>query len=660
MIEWQGRPATLNFLRDITERRQAEEALRESEKRYRSTLDNIMEGCQIIGRDWRYLYVNNAVARHGRRAKEDLLGRRMMEVYPGIENTEVFGCLRRCMTERIPHQMENEFLYPDGSTGCFELSIQPVPEGIFVLSIDITDRRQAEEALRENEKRLIEAQRIAKVGDFTWDVETGEVTWSDAMFDMLQYDKSATIDFARVNAEIHHPDDLDQVSRWLNDCLESGNEELAPKEYRVVRRDGSMLFVRTVGRIERAEGKPVRVFATVQDISERKRVEQERERLQVQLTQVQKMESIGRLAGGVAHDLNNLLSPILGYSEMLLIDLGADDERRSFVDEILGAGRRARDLVHQLLAFSRRQTLAVRPVDINETIAGFQNLLRRTIPEDIRIEVVPSPVILPVMADVGQIEQVIMNLAVNAADAMPDGGTMTIETTVVDLDEEYAAEHIDVEPGRHVMLAISDTGSGLDEGSRDRIFEPFYSTKGERGTGLGLATVYGIVKQHGGNIWVYSEPGRGATFKIYLPIADQVHREGKIGKKAASDLTGSETILLVEDNGQVRRLAHAILKRQGYAVLEAKDSREALAALETHTGPVHLLLTDVVMPGMNGRELYNRCVEKHPGLKVLYMSGYTDNVIAHRGVLDEGVNFIQKPFSVQTVAQKVREVLEQR
>lgn len=385
----------------------------------------------------------------------------------------------------------------------------------------------------------------------------------------------------------------------------------------------------------------------------------EKGRIEEQYHQARKLESIGRLAGGVSHDLNNLLSPIIGYGEMLLNDLDPGDARREFVDQILRAGLRARDLVRQLLAFSRKQTLEYKPVDMNKAVTGFEKLLRRTIREDIEIEIIPSPDIGTVMADINQIEQVILNLVVNASDAMPEGGCLTIETASANLDEDYAAKHQGVRPGAYVMLAVSDTGCGMDDETREHAFEPFFSTKGEQGTGLGLATVYGIVKQHGGNIWVYSELDKGTTFKIYLPVSEEARVEEKTCDKIATDLKGSETILLVEDDEQVRDLARAILRRQGYTVLVAENGLKALTVLASHDDPVQLLLTDVVMPEMNGKELFIKAAEKYPGLKVLYMSGYTANVIAHRGALEEGIAFIQKPFTVQALTAKVREVLEQ-
>ena len=405
-----------------------------------------------------------------------------------------------------------------------------------------------------------------------------------------------------------------------------------------------------ISPVRDASGRAVNYVAVKRDVTEELRLEQ-------QLHQAQRVESIGRLAGGVAHDLNNLLSPILGYGEMLQDDLDAGDGHRKLVDQILNAGFRARDLVRQLLAFSRRQTLEVKTVDINEIVVGFEKLLQRTIREDVAIETVLPSVPLFVRADIGQIEQVIMNLAVNAADAMPEGGTLTIETAPADLDERHTRMHQSVEAGRYILLAIRDTGFGMDEKTQENVFEPFFSTKGEAGTGLGLATVYGIVKQHGGHISVQSAPDTGTTFKVYLPLARPSDVVAQPGSKARTDLKGSETILIVEDNDQVRHLAVAVLQRQGYEILVAREGTEALELLETHDGPTHLLLTDVIMPGMNGKDLYREAARKHPDLKVLYMSGYTADVIAHRGVLDEGVRFIQKPFTVNALAAKVRDVL---
>ncbi len=407
----------------------------------------------------------------------------------------------------------------------------------------------------------------------------------------------------------------------------------------------------TISPVCDKSGKLVNYVSFKRDVTEDIKIKEQQH-------QDQKVESIGRLAGGVAHDLNNLLTPIIGYSEMLSNDFGADKARKNSVGQILHAGIKARDLVRQLLAFSRKQTLVYKPVDMNKAVTDFETLLRRTIREDITIKVIQSPDMRMVMADIGQIEQVIMNLTVNSQDAMSEGGCLIIETALVELDKSYTDKHSDVEPGTYVMLAVSDTGIGMDEATRKQIFEPFYSTKGSQGTGLGLATVYGIIKQHGGDFLVYSEPGKGTTIKVYLPVSEETSIEEESETTNDTDLKGSETILLAEDNEQVRDFAHTVLIKQGYTVLVAENGPEALKVLASHDAPVHLLLTDVIMPEMGGKELYTRITEMQPAIKVIYMSGYTDNIIAHHGVLDKGIAFIQKPFTIQFLTAKVREVLE--
>ena len=402
-------------------------------------------------------------------------------------------------------------------------------------------------------------------------------------------------------------------------------------------------------------------FATIfADITERKRAEAGKTKLEEQYRQAQKMESIGRLAGGVAHDLNNLLTPILGFGELLLESFNTEDPRTESVQLIVEAAEKSRDLVRQLMAFGRKQVLEFKPLDLNSVVTGFEKLLQHTIRADIALHVVLGPSIPAVLGDVGQIEQVVMNLAVNAEDAMPGGGRLTIETSVTDLDAAYAKEHSGVTPGRYVLLAISDTGSGMDADTKEHIFEPFFTTKEKgKGTGLGLATVYGIVKQHGANIWVYSEPGKGTTFKIYLLAVEAVVEPLEVIQVTpAEDLRGLETILLAEDDAVVRSLAQGILEQLGYTVLPAGNGRAALSVLANHRGPVQLLLSDVVMPEMNGRELFGSISRDHPAMKVLYMSGYTENVIVHHGVLDAGVQFIQKPFTVQALAARVRQTLD--
>ena len=384
-----------------------------------------------------------------------------------------------------------------------------------------------------------------------------------------------------------------------------------------------------------------------------------RKQLEEQLRQAQKMEAIGRLAGGVAHDFNNLLTIIAGYGQLVLEQLPEKDASRPQVTEVLKAAERATSLTRQLLAFGRRQVLAPRVLDLNDVIADTEKMLRRLLAEDIELVAIPGPDLGHVKADPGQIEQVILNLAVNARDAMPQGGRLTIETSNVVLDEAYADQHVSVQPGPYVMLAVSDTGHGMDPETQAHLFEPFFTTKEKgKGTGLGLATVYGIVKQSGGYIWVYSEPGQGTTFKIYLPKVQETVEATPAPPAERTSAGGTETILLVEDDSSVRSLVHAVLEPRGYKILEARNGDDALFLCEQHKGPIHLLLTDVVMPGMSGRELAERLSPLHREMKILFMSGYTDNAIVHHGVLDANVRFLQKPFSPPALANKVRAVLD--
>jgi signal transduction histidine kinase/CheY-like chemotaxis protein len=394
---------------------------------------------------------------------------------------------------------------------------------------------------------------------------------------------------------------------------------------------------------------------------ETQRAYDELSQTQDQLAQAGKMEAIGHLAGGVAHDFNNLLMVIMGRTELLLTSLDAGDPKRPAIQLIEKTANRAADLTRQLLAFSRKQVLQPAVLDLNAVVSNMGEMLQRLIGEDIALVTVLAPALGRVKADPGQIEQIIMNLAVNARDAMPEGGRLTLETANVDLDAAYARKHVGARSGPHVMLALSDTGIGMDPKTQARIFEPFFSTKGPRkGTGLGLAMVYGIVKQSGGNIWVYSEPGQGATFKIYLPQIEEPIEAGAGGSALAAPLRGLETVLLVEDDDAVRDLARDILQARGYKVLEARQGAEALRICEQHSGPIHLMLTDVVMPEMTGRALADRLAVLRPATKVLYMSGYTDNAVVHHGVLDPGTEFLQKPFTAAVLARKVREILDVR
>jgi len=402
------------------------------------------------------------------------------------------------------------------------------------------------------------------------------------------------------------------------------------------------------------------VEAMVEDITEQKKSGENQRQLEAQLRQAQKMESIGRLAGGVAHDFNNLLSSIIGYSELALMKLPKDADSVTDIETVRAAGEKAEELTRQLLAFSRKQVLEPRPVDLDQTVRGMTKILSMTLGEHVRLELRGQGAPCVVQADTGQVEQMLMNLAVNSRDAMPEGGCFSVETSRVSVEEEYAAQNPEISVGEYAVISVSDTGTGMSPEVRDKIFEPFFTTKEKgKGTGLGLATVYGIVKQHGGNIQVYSELGSGTTFRIYLPLMRGEMPATQKKDDPAKTYGGSETILVVDDDRSIRNLVVDTLESFGYTLIGASSGEEALKLMAAWNGPVHLLLTDVIMPGLNGKELAQRVARKFPSIPILYMSGYSGDVIAHQGLLDAGVEYLQKPLTPSRLLRKVREVLDQ-
>jgi two-component system cell cycle sensor histidine kinase/response regulator CckA len=526
------------------------------------------------------------------------------------------------------------------------------------IMLEISERKRAEEALRESEakyRRLHETMmdafvRIDMAGNIREANRAYQVLLGYSEGELLQKT------YENLTPEKWHALEAGIIAE---EVLVNGHSRVYEKEYR--RKDGTIFPVELRTFLLRDDiGQPIGMWAIVHDITERKRVEEEKARLESQLRQAQKMESVGRLAGGVAHDFNNMLSVILGYAELIKSRLPVGDPHLKDVLAIEKAAGHSRDITRQLLAFSRKQIIEPRLMDLNDQITSSQNTLFQLIGEDIDLSFYPEKDLQRIHFDPTQVDQILVNLVVNARDAMPDGGRLTIETANIRLDADYCLKHLGFKPGDYVLLAVSDDGVGMDKELQSHLFEPFFTTKevGE-GTGLGLATVYGMVKQNGGFINVYSEPGQGTTFKIYIPsVGEEKIRTEEI--EEAEVAYGSGKVLLVEDEEMVREIAKEILVEIGYTVLVAETPQEALSLCENKDTHIDLLLTDVVMPGMSGVELKKKIEVIRPGIKVLFMSGYTSNVIANRGVLEKGVHFIQKPFRMKDLARKVREAIGEK
>jgi len=515
---------------------------------------------------------------------------------------------------------------------------------------EVAERKQVEEALRQSEDRFRTIFEKAAYGMVTTAPDGSFLQVNPAFCQMVGYSESELLKMKM--ADTIHPEDR-EVTRRLLEEVNTGHRQLIDVEKRYIRKDRLIVWGHTTAVwLFDAARKPIQSVVLVQDITNRKSLEE-------QLRQAQKMEAVGRLAGGVAHDFNNLLTAILGHSELLLSSLEPHDPSRKDVEEIKKGGEMAAALTRQLLAFSRKQILEPRLVNLNSIVAHMETMLRRVIGEDIELITKIAPNLGLIRGDPGQMEQIILNLAVNARDAMPQGGQLAIETANQQLGEAYALKHVLVKPGHYVMVAVSDTGCGMDEETQAHIFEPFFTTKVEgHGTGLGLSMVYGIVQQSEGNIDVYSKPGRGATFRIYLQrVAEAIAAPAMVEEKSAARV-GWETILLVEDEEIVRGLVCSVLQAEGYKVLEAEHGTEALRISEAHGGPIHLLLTDVVMPQMSGKELAELLSPLRPDMQILYMSGYTDKTTLQQNALDRSEALLQKPFTPEILLSKVRHALE--
>jgi PAS domain S-box-containing protein len=641
--------------RDVTARRRAEEALRASEALTRSVVYTAADGIVTADQSGTIQSFNPAAERMFGYAAEEVIGQNlaMLMAQPDSDrhNSYIQAYLQTGIKKIIGIGREAQALRKDGTRFPIELAVSEMllPGRRMFTGIlhDITNRKAAEATLKDTNARLEAIIETSPLAITTLDLSGRVLAWNPAAERMFGWSGAEVLDqVLPVVPEAERTELLDRIR---------GGEPLLSVERQRLRKDGSTIEVTLwTAPLYDPAGEVSGVTGIYADVTQSKLLEE-------QFRQAQKMEAVGRLAGGIAHDFNNILTVITGYGEMVAERIASDPPMLEEVQEILKAADHATVLTRQLLIFSRRHVVKQEALDLNTVVAKLERMLRRIIGEDVELVTAPGAGLALVRADTAQVEQVVMNLAVNARDAMPGGGRLTIETANIELGAEYGKGHIGVKEGEYVMLAVSDTGKGIPPEVRSRLFEPFFTTKERgKGTGLGLSTVYGIVKQSGGEIWVYSELGKGTTFKIYLPqVLDDERRPAQVAEPSPVE-HGEETLLLAEDEPGVRALARDVLRQHGYQVLEAMDVPDALRICREHPERIDLLLTDVVMPVMSGRELAERVAEIRPEIKVLYMSGYTDNIVVSHGVTSIDKEFLQKPFTPRSLARKVRESLDRR
>jgi PAS domain S-box-containing protein len=633
------------------------EPVNTAQPEFRTVIDALGDGVLILGADGKVQYANPRAIELVLPAEEALVGRHLDALIDRLYRDEA----KACVDGVLGGKESRVFQAPLEASGRWvEVRVARLagmaPWAAVATLHDVAERRRAAQALRETEERIRTSASLAVEGILIH--ERGTVIDVNQKFCEL---------IGRRAEELLGKSGVDAIGftersrKAVADAIKS--KYTAPYEVEIVRPDGSVFYGETRGEDITHLGRQVRIVH-MWDIGDRRLVHAEREesqrernRLEESLRQAQKLESVGRLAGGVAHDFNNLLTVIGGNVALVLADVPEGDPLRELLAEVTHAVESASNLTRQLLTFSRKQVIDPKVVDLNAVVTELEKMLRRLLGEDIDFQTMLDRGLGRTRVDGGQLQQILVNLAVNARDAMPDGGKLTIETANVDIDAAYCETHGEAKPGHYVLLAVSDNGTGIEPSVKEHLFEPFFTTKEHgKGTGLGLAMVYGAVRQHGGHIEVYTEPGRGTTFKVYLPRVDAPVDTARGGPEQAR--RGSETIILVEDADALRTLAVRLLQRQGYRVLAFRDGAEALGGLAAIEGPVHLLLTDVVMPGMNGRVLAEQMAAVVPDIKVLFTSGYTENVVVHHGVLKRGINFLPKPYTPEVLAARVRQVLD--
>lgn len=637
----------------------------ESASRYQLILDRAEMLISLYNREGVCQFMNRRLASLFGGQPEDFVGKSFKDLHQQMA-TAYTERTRSIIDAGVTAKFECYVEFPRGK--CWLLTtVQPVrdadgtPRTALIVSQDITDRKRAEGALR-REKEFTDIALDAQLDTFLlFEPATGKaLRWNRSVRDITGY-SDAEVARLRVPDAYCGAADLERAMPFFQRVLEEGSGTI---ELELVCKDGRKVPTEyRASAIKDEQGEPRFVISVGRDITDRKQAEEERRQLEARLRQSQKLKTVGQLAGGVAHDFNNILTSILGNIELSMDNLrgalGADHEVVHSMERIEQSAERASALTRQLLTFSRRDVVQPKVLDLNQILVGLDKMLRRLVTEDIVLETTTDPLLKPVRADAGQLEQVIVNLVVNAAHAMPNGGRLTLETRYVTLDEPYVSRQADARAGPHALLAVSDTGHGMDAATRERVFEPFFTTKApDKGTGLGLATVHGIVTRAGGHVTVRSEPGCGTTFRVYLPAIEAALDDETPAPRAEVSPRGDETILLCEDDPPVRELLAESLRASGYTVITAGSGREGIMAVDEHAGSIDLLITDVIMPDMNGRALSERVHAIGHEMPTLYISGYTSNVIAQHGVLNEGIEFLEKPFTRHSLLTKVRAVLE--